>query len=738
MSEEKAVDEEGFAEGSEEEGGTLYARLSSLMFKYAGPLSMCFAAAMLLVELGQGYLFNPWEPNYGGTVNEMLSSGSFFEPVWLDKPFLSKPIGLFWLGMPFVALFGPSPLALRLPIALSAIMGLFFVYRLGSLMGGRRSGAFAVLAGSTITGYVLLGRQFQMDMTTAALNVGVVALASEVAFVQGISRFGIRARVVLIYLFVAVSLLMKGLAGPAFAAVEILALIVMTRRWRLFLTFLDWRGILAFLIVGSPWFIYMQVHRPEFIKTFFIQHHFKRAAEGLYSRDFDWAFSVHHVGVGLAPWVALTPLIGSRKTLPDDDLSRNTFRIVCVAFCLPFLLFALQKTKFAHYFLPAYPFFAVLVGHVLDKLSRKECVEAAKDKSRYAWSIILALIVTGFLGMTVKDVVKNHSWPFRSFSPEKLPVGLNHALKGIDDVYVTGLWIFALGALLLLVPRSSRLRLAGVGALVLAAVIQVGGYAWWGMPKLSQLYSVRPLMNEILEEDPDAEFGCYASWLWESFGYQMVGGKGQIRHPVAAVQWLAVNPGHRYLFTEPGPARTVGEIFTRNTGVSLQEPLISRNERVVLGNRSTSLEDVIARATLKSRPHPARVLNAQFDDGIDLLGFDLIPEKPGPGEQLTIRLFFSIRNTPAQSWDIFVHMEKAFGARVAHTNRVPLGGAFPTTQWKPGTYVTDDVKLDLPDDLPPQWRLYVGLYNRTGRLSILQGPQDGRKRVNAGVIEKAE
>lgn len=711
-------------------------KLSSWFSKYAGPLCLSFAAVMLFCELGQGYLFNPWEPNYGGVVNEMLERDNLLEPRWLGGYFPSKPIGLFWLAIPTVSLFGSSPLTLRAPVALLALIGLVFLYRLGLLLGGRRTGVFSVLVGSTLTGYVLLARQYQMDMPTAALNVGVVALAAEVALVENLTRFRIRLRVMLIYLFVAITLLMKGLVGPFFAVCEILLIIVLTRKWKLFLTFLDWRGFIVFSVVGLPWFIYMHFNRPDFLQTFIFEHHFKRAAAGLYSRDFDWSFTVHHVGLSLTPWLALTPLIGTRKAQPADPLSTTVYRIGWIGFCVPFFLFALTKTKFAHYFLASYPFFALLIGHALARISSDVRQEHKDDPgSRISWGIILALMTTGIAAMGVKDVIKNHTWPFRTFSPEKLPVGFNSAIEGIGDIYLWSLGIFAFGTMVLLIPKSPFIKSLGAGILVLSAVMQVGGYAWWAMPRISKMYSVQPLIEEIKEEDPDAEFAAYSSWVWESMGYYQRGGKGQIRNPNAAANWLAGNPGHRYLITETRPARSVSEIFARKTGAALEPPLISRNLRVVLGNRSKSLEEIISKATLKKKPKPKHRARAEFNNGLELLGYDLKPETPKPGEQLIIRLYFYVKKPTKEPFNIFIHMEKEFRARVAILNRTPMGGAYLTNKWKAGTYVRDDITVDLPDDLPAEIRFYTGFFNNKGRATILSGHQDGEKRVNAGIIK---
>jgi len=708
-------------------------RLGGWCSSHSAALVLSFAAFMLIFRLGHGYLFNPWEPNYCGVVNEMLQAGDLLNPRWNGGIFQSKPIGLFWLAMPTVSLFGPNPLWFRLPVALFGLLGLAFLYRFGMRLGGQRTAVFSVLAGATMTGYVLIARQFQMDMPMAAMNAGVVLFASEIALLENLTRRGIRWRVAAIYLMLALSLLIKGLVGPGLAVIEVFLLILLTRRWRLILTFLDWRGLLIFVAVGLPWFAYEVLHNPAYMKELFFEHHFKRAAEGLFHRDFDWSFSVHHIGLGLAPWIALAPLLGSRKASPEDPIARNFHRMVWIAFSIAVIIFASQRTKFAHYFLPAYPFFALLVGHALSAFTAEPDPTQEKDRSWKPWGFILALVITGAGYILVRDVAKNHSWPFRTFSPEKIVVGFNNQIEGIVDIFYWSLVVFGIGAVLLLAFRSRRIRLIGAGTLVLAATIQVGGYACWAMPKLSEIFNATPIIEEIKLKDPHAEFAIYNSWAWESLAYYYGGHRGQMTNQNEAAEFLA-KPGHRYLITEPEPARMVTEIYNRNNPNPIGEPIIIRNERVVLSNRTRNLEQIISLATLSQKPTPRRKVNAVFENGIELLGVDVEPERPVPGDEVLITMYFHVLKPVKDDWEIFIHADLDHRVRQAIGDRIPMSGAYPTSDWRVGTYIWDQARLELPDDLPPKLDLAMGLYNRSGRSRVVSGPVDWEKRVILGTL----
>ncbi len=125
------------------------------------------------------------------------------------------------------------------------------------------------------------------------------------------------------------------------------------------------------------------------------------------------------------------------------------------------------------------------------------------------------------------------------------------------------------------------------------------------------------------------------------------------------------------------------------------------------------------------RPDPQTATAANFDNQIELLGFDLA--NPAPNAQnLTLTLYWeSLAQTPVD-WSIFVHLRDAAGQTVAQKDGPAGGGQYPTSLWDAGETISDNLTVPLPDNLPPgAYQLVVGLYNLTdGARLALPGHPD--------------
>jgi 4-amino-4-deoxy-L-arabinose transferase-like glycosyltransferase len=118
-------------------------------------------------------------------------------------------------------------------------------------------------------------------------------------------------------------------------------------------------------------------------------------------------------------------------------------------------------------------------------------------------------------------------------------------------------------------------------------------------------------------------------------------------------------------------------------------------------------------------------LESSFGNLIGLYGFDIDDLRPGPGETVTLTLYWQALQQIPRSYTIFVHLLDPAGKRVAQSDVVPGNGQWPTDTWKVGEWVTDKVQLTLPSTLPAgDYRLSVGWYDwQTGERLPLKGNQ---------------
>ena len=113
----------------------------------------------MLAGLGGTALWEPDEPRFAEATRQMFERGDFLTPWFNGRPRFEKPILLYWLQAPFVALMGPVETAFRLPAALAGLLTLIVVYRLGGRLASPFAGLLGALSLATMFRFLLYARQ---------------------------------------------------------------------------------------------------------------------------------------------------------------------------------------------------------------------------------------------------------------------------------------------------------------------------------------------------------------------------------------------------------------------------------------------------------------------------------------------------------------------------------------------------------------------------------------------------
>ncbi len=136
---------------------------------------LAFACLIFLPNLGGFGLWDPWETHYGACTTEMIETHEWVSLWWGYKeqigsepkqgePFYSKPIFTFWTEAMFASAIGRGELAIRLPMALLAILATLAVYLALSKIWRRRTGLLGALIIATSPQFFMISRQAQTDM----------------------------------------------------------------------------------------------------------------------------------------------------------------------------------------------------------------------------------------------------------------------------------------------------------------------------------------------------------------------------------------------------------------------------------------------------------------------------------------------------------------------------------------------------------------------------------------------
>lgn len=147
-------------------------------------------------------------------------------------------------------------------------------------------------------------------------------------------------------------------------------------------------------------------------------------------------------------------------------------------------------------------------------------------------------------------------------------------------------------------------------------------------------------------------------------------------------------------------------------------------------------------------PQPVVPSEAIFGDNLRLLGYTLkatTPAGPGvyrAGGNLPISLFWDVGQSPAEDLSMFLHLCKECELPpAAGDDGPPLEGYLPTSSWLPGKPARDDRAIKLPPDLEPgRYTLLLGVYNpsdpsEVARLPVSGAGDVGRGRLALGTVE---
>src|SRR5678816_669283 len=87
----------------------------------SAPAVVVAAAILYFVGAGRVSLWDRDEAWYAQTSKQMLESGDWVVPRFLDTPRYAKPIFIYWCQATSMKLFGPTALAARIPSAVAMV-----------------------------------------------------------------------------------------------------------------------------------------------------------------------------------------------------------------------------------------------------------------------------------------------------------------------------------------------------------------------------------------------------------------------------------------------------------------------------------------------------------------------------------------------------------------------------------------------------------------------------------------
>lgn len=323
---------------------------------------MAYVAAMLLdiqeIDAAQ----------YATMSRDLLAEGHFLQLYDRGQPYLDKPPLTFWMTELSYAVFGVSGVAYKLPSILFSLLAIWSVRRLGALLYGDKTGAWAGLVLASCQAFFLMNNDVKTDMYL----IGGMSLAvwQLVAYSRGGSLWNVQWG----FVGIGLAMLAKGPLGLVAPAMAVGGDLLLRRDWKgLFRwQWLTGLPILALMLLPFSWGQYEQ-YGWDGVKFFFWTQSFGRVTgESEWTNDATPFFFVHTMAWSFLPWFPLFLVAFGRRLW---WIVRAGFRVPTVSegvavsgFVLIFAALSLSRFKLPHYIFATYPFAALLTAAYIVRL----------------------------------------------------------------------------------------------------------------------------------------------------------------------------------------------------------------------------------------------------------------------------------------------------------------------------------------------------------------------------------
>ena len=271
-----------------------------------------FAAVLFLAGLGGGGIPAAQEGRTAIIVKNMIVSGNYMDMNVKDGILYEKPIGHYWLCVPFAAAFRAqdvdldtraSEWAFRLPSALSAFAAIAAAMLLAFRIYGARTAALTCVVLSSMVTFLHLGRLAHIDMPLCAAYAWAMAFL----YLGYFERMESNPLIYGFYLCLAWGVLLKGPLVVILAGLTVLAMMIVFRRWKMLWELRPLTGGALFLLAALPWYVAETIRtNGAFFEEFILRQNVSRFT-GIHStyrggERMSLFYYIPKLAAGAAPW----------------------------------------------------------------------------------------------------------------------------------------------------------------------------------------------------------------------------------------------------------------------------------------------------------------------------------------------------------------------------------------------------------------------------------------------------
>jgi 4-amino-4-deoxy-L-arabinose transferase-like glycosyltransferase len=326
------------------------------------------------ILLGSRALNEPDEGRYSEIAREMIETGNWLVPHFWYLPHLDKPPMTYWLVAASMKIFGQNEWAVRLPLALAGISGVWATFLLGCSLGGRRVGIWSALILQTSLLYFVMSRMLTTDIFLTAFNAWAIYFfwrswlcAKAESGKRKAENKNFFAWHLAGWAAIALGFLTKGPIALAIPIAAFAALLIFRRKEisaKMILFAGLFGGLILFLLLVLPWFLAVFQRVPDAAHYMILGqaagHLLGTTIKNRHGSIF-YFFGI--LAVGLLPWTILLGWLWRRahwRKLPAPQ--KDGWLLLNVWAIFNFTLFSFSQAKLPAYILPIFPALAILLA----------------------------------------------------------------------------------------------------------------------------------------------------------------------------------------------------------------------------------------------------------------------------------------------------------------------------------------------------------------------------------------
>ncbi len=347
------------------------------------------------------------EPRFAQASKQMLESNDYVDIRFQAEPRYKKPIGIYWLQAAAAKATGYDAAApiwvYRLPSIIGAVLSVLLTFWVARAFTGPPQ---ALLAGIFVALAIVVGVEARLAKTDAML------LAMILVSQGALARMWLNERprqplalVLTFWIAMGLGVLIKGPVAPMISGLTVLALSLMTWRWRWIGSLRLLWGLGILIVLVAPWFISIGIAtKGAFFQEALGKDLFAKLGQGQESH-------------GAPPLTHLAAMFGTFWPMPAFLIAglaailryrKSALVKFCAAWVIPnWIVFEVVATKLPHYTMPLLPGLAILTAFGLAATSET----LPRRWLRWVTAGLFALVPLGVAAASIIGPILLHDSP---------------------------------------------------------------------------------------------------------------------------------------------------------------------------------------------------------------------------------------------------------------------------------------------------------------------------------------